>query len=70
VTIDAIDALDRPLSVQGHLDDDLLFSGNTTHTVVWSLTEWKWNGSSCWGDNQEFYPATTFRKIARGEITL
>lgn len=70
VSIDAVDERDRPLKVQGRLDDGLLFSGNTTHTVVWSLTEWQWNGSTCWGDNQEFYPAATFRKIARGEMTL
>ncbi|MBW2940146.1 hypothetical protein [Zhongshania aquimaris] len=69
VTIDAIDALGRRLHAEGQLDDGLLFSGNTTHTVVWSFTEWDWNERQCWGDNQEFYPAPTFRRMARGEIS-
>ncbi|MYM63276.1 hypothetical protein [Pseudomaricurvus sp. HS19] len=68
VTIDAIDALGRELHVQGQLDDGLLFSGNTTHTVVWSLTRWDWDGTACWGDNQEFYPVPVFRRMARGEV--
>ena len=69
VTIDAVDALGRPLRAEGRLDDGLLFSGNTTHTVVWSFTEWDWGGHKCWGDNQEFYPAPMFRRIARGKIS-
>ncbi len=69
VTIDAVDALGRPLHVEGKLDDGLLFSANTTHTVVWSFTEWDWQGRQCWGDNQEFYPAPTFRRMARGEVS-
>lgn len=69
VTIDAVDALGRRLHVEGQLDDGLLFSGNTTHTVVWSFTEWNWEGRTCWGDNQEFFPAPTFRRMARGEIS-
>lgn len=68
VTIEALDTLGRPLRVEGLVDEGLLFSGNTTHTVVWSLTEWHWDGHTCWGDNQEFYPAPTFRKMARGEV--
>ena len=67
VTLDATDALGRTLHAEGQLDDGLLFSGNTTHTVVWSFTEWNWEGRTCWGDNQEFYPAPTFRRMARGE---
>lgn len=69
VTIDAVDALGRKLSVAGQVDEGLLFSGNTTHTVVWSLTEWHWQGQTCWGDNQEFYPAPVFRRMARGEVS-
>lgn len=69
MTIDAVDTLGRLLHVEGQLDDGLLFSGNTTHTVVWSFTEWNWEGHKCWGDNQEFYPAPTFRRMARGEIS-
>jgi len=69
VTIDAVDALGRQLHVDGKIDDGLLFSGNTTHTVVWSFTEWDWHGHTCWGDTQEFYPARTFRRLARGEIS-
>lgn len=69
VTIEAVDALGRTLNVTGQLDEGLLFSGNTTHTVVWSLTEWDWQGDKAWGDNQEFYPAPTFRRMARGELS-
>jgi len=69
VTIDAVDALGRLLHVEGKIDDGLLFSGNTTHTVVWSFTEWDWHGRKCWGDTQEFYPAQTFRRMARSEIS-
>jgi hypothetical protein len=69
VTIEAVDALGRRLHVEGQLDEGLLFSGNTTHTVVWSFTQWDWDGQTCWGDNQEFYPASTFRRMARGEIS-
>jgi hypothetical protein len=69
VTIEATDTLGRQLRVEGKVDDGLLFSGNTTHTVVWSFTEWDWLGHTCWGDSQEFYPARTFRRMARGEIS-
>lgn len=69
VTIDALDTLGRSLHVDGEIDEGLLFSGNTTHTVVWSFTQWDWQGVTCWGDNQEFYPATTFRRMARGELS-
>ncbi|MFT3931276.1 MAG: hypothetical protein QM709_13360 [Spongiibacteraceae bacterium] len=69
VTIEAVDTLGRSLYVEGQLDEGLLFSGNTTHTVVWSFTEWNWAGRKGWGDNQEFYPAPTFRRMARGEIS-
>lgn len=68
VIIDAVDALGRSLHVEGRVDEGLLFSGNTTHTVVWSFTEWDWNGVTCFGDSQEFYPAPMFRRMARGEI--
>lgn len=69
VTLDAVDALGRTLRVEGKVDDGLLFGANSTHTVVWSFTEWEWQGRTCWGDNQEFYPAPTFRRIARGEVS-
>ena len=42
----------------------------TDHTVIWSLAEWDVEGKTFWGDNQEFYPAEMFRRIARREIKL
>ena len=69
VTLDALDTLGRSLHVEGEIDEGLLFSANTTHTVVWSLTEWNWQGVTCWGDNQEFYPAPMLRRMARGELS-
>jgi hypothetical protein len=52
------------------LEEGLVFTGYTDHTVVWSLIEWDRNGIVHWGDNQEFCSAVKFRKIARGEIAL
>lgn len=70
VTIEAVDTLGRELRVTGRLKKGLLFSGNSTHTVVWSQTDWQWNGEPCIGDNQEFYPAQMFRQIIRGEVSV
>lgn len=47
-----------------------LFTGYTDHTVVWSLDEQDWDGATNWGDNQEFSPSESFRRLARGEIPL
>jgi hypothetical protein len=57
------------LQAIGQLDDGLIFTGYTDHTVVWSLVEWDWDGVAHWGDNQEFCSAVRFRKLARGELS-
>lgn len=68
VLFEARDKLGRTISATGLVDEGLIHTGYTDHTVVWSLTEWDWEGVSHWGDNQEFCPAVHFRRIARGEI--
>jgi hypothetical protein len=70
VSFDAVDAMGRPVRASGQIDDGLVFTGYTDHTVVWSLMEWDWDGAAHWGDNQEFCPAARFRRIARGELAL
>ena len=70
VEFEATDKLGRTMRATGRLDDGLIFTGYTDHTVVWSLTEWDWNGVTHWGDNQEFCSAVRFRKIARKELAL
>lgn len=70
VVFEATDKLGRGISATGQIDDGLIFTGYTDHTVVWSLTEWDWGGVTHWGDNQEFCSAVRFRRIARGEFTL
>ena len=67
---EATDKLGRQLRAIATVDPGMVFTGYTDHTVVWSLTEWDWDGVTHWGDNQEFCPAETFRRIARGEIAL
>jgi len=67
VVFEGIDRLGRTLAVRGAIDEGLVFTGYTDHTVVWSLTEWDWDGQRCWGDNQEFCSALRFRRLARGE---
>lgn len=70
VEFEGTDSLGRSMRATGSIDPGLVFTGYTDHTVVWSLTEWDWNGATCWGDNQEFCPDDLFRRIARGEISL
>jgi hypothetical protein len=70
VLFEAIDQLGRTIAATGRLEEGLVFTGYTDHTVVWSLIEWDRNGIVHWGDNQEFCSAVKFRKIARGEIAL
>lgn len=70
VTFDATDMLGRTIHASGHIDDGLIFTGYTDHTVVWSLLRWDWNGVTHWGDNQEFCPSLRFRRLARGDIAL
>jgi hypothetical protein len=70
VAFEGTDTLGRTMRAEGRIDPGLVFTGYTDHTVVWSLTEWNWDGVTYWGDNQEFCPAETFRRIARGEIAL
>jgi hypothetical protein len=70
VEFEATDKLGRSLKATGRIDDGLIFTGYTDHTVVWSLLEWDWDGATHWGDNQEFCSAVRFRKIARGELML
>jgi hypothetical protein len=68
VLFEATDTLGRTMTATGRIDDGLIFTGYTDHTVVWSLTGWDWDGAELWGDNQEFCSATRFRKLARGEL--
>jgi len=70
VAFEATDKLGRTMRATGEIEDGLIFTGYTDHTVVWSLIKWEWNGVTHWGDNQEFCSAVRFRKIARGEIVL
>lgn len=70
VEYEATDKLGRTMRATGQLDEGLIFTGYTDHTVVWSLIKWEWNGSTHWGDNQEFCSAVRFRKIARKELAL
>ena len=67
---EAIDKLGRTIAATARIDDGLIFTGYTDHTVVWSLMEWDWDGVIHWGDNQEFCSAVNFRKMVRGEIPL
>jgi hypothetical protein len=70
VRFSGTDSLGRNIEAIGRIDPGLIFTGYTDHTVVWSLVEWKWDGQAGWGDNQEFCPDETFRRIARGEIDV
>jgi hypothetical protein len=70
VEFKATDKLGRSILATGRLDDGLIFTGYTDHTVLWSLIEWDWDGVTHWGDNQEFCSAVKFRKIARRELAL
>ena len=70
VRIDLIDKLGRTATITGRVEPGLIHTGYSTHTVVWSLTEWEWDGVTHWGEHQMFRSAEKFRKIARGEIPL
>lgn len=70
VAFEATDKLGRSIRATAVIDPGLVFTAYTDHTVIWSLTEWDVEGKPFWGDNQEFHPAETFRRIARGEIKL
>lgn len=70
VLFEAKDKLGRTIRAEGRIDPGLVFTAYTDHTVIWSLTEWDVGGKYFLGDNQEFYPSETFRRIARGEIAL
>ena len=74
VVFEAADKKGRTLIASGEIDDGLIFTGYTDHTVVWSLVKWEWAdvtpGVTHWGDNQEFCSAVKFRKTARGEIAF
>ena len=54
VRFEGTDTLGRSMEATGSIDPGLVFTGYTDHTVVWSPTEWLWNGATYWGDNQEF----------------
>ncbi|MBW8784036.1 MAG: hypothetical protein JF593_05265 [Novosphingobium sp.] len=64
----ATDTLGRTIEASARIDEGLIFTGYTDHTVVWSLTEWDCDGVTHWGDTQEFTSAVRFRRIARGEL--
>ncbi len=70
VMFEGTDKLGRTMRATGIVDPGLIFTGYTDHSVVWSLTEWDWEGVTHWGDNQEFSPAEPFRQMARGEVKL
>lgn len=70
VAFEGTDTLGRTMRATGTIDPGLIFTGYTDHSVVWSLVEWDWDGVTHWGDNQEFCPDETFRRIARGEIKV
>lgn len=65
---EATDKLGRTMRASAEIDEGLIFTGYTDHTVLWSLVKWDWDGVVHWGDNQEFCSTERFRKIARGEI--
>jgi hypothetical protein len=67
---EATDKLGRTMRATARVDDGLIFTGYTDHTVYWSLVEWDWDGVKHWGDNQEFSPLTRFRDIARKQLKL
>jgi hypothetical protein len=68
VLFEATDKLGRTIRATGQIDDGLIFTGYTDHTVYWSLVRWDWEGVEHWGDNQEFCSTVRFRRIARGEL--
>ena len=70
VAFEGADTLGRTMYATGTIDPGLVFTGYTDHSVVWSLVNWDWDGVIHWGDNQEFCPDETFRRIARGEISV
>jgi hypothetical protein len=70
VLLEATDKIGRTIRATGEIDEGLVFTGYTDHTVIWSLMRWNWDGVEHWGDNQEFCSAVRFRKIARGELQL
>jgi hypothetical protein len=70
VVFEATDTRGRTIRATGKIDPGLVFTGYTDHTVIWSLAEWDVAGETYWGDNQEFCPSETLRRIARGEIKL
>jgi len=70
VRVDAVDKLGRIMVLNGRVEPGLIHTGYTTHTVVWSQTEWEWDGVTHWGEHQMFRSAEKCRKIARGEIPL
>ena len=65
---EATDKLGRTMRATAEIDEGLIFTGYTDHTVLWSLVKWDWDGLTHWGDNQEFCSTERFRKIARGEL--
>lgn len=68
VLFEAVDRVGRSINATGRIDPGLVFTGYTDHTVIWSLLEWDVAGKPFWGDNQEFYSAKNFRRIARDEV--
>jgi hypothetical protein len=70
VVFEATDKLGRTMSATGLIQEGLIHTGYTDHTVVWSLTDWQWDGVTHWGEYQAFCPAVKFRKIARKELPL
>ncbi len=70
VVFEATDKLGRRIRADGFIEEGLIWTGYTDHTVVWSLVRWEWDGTTHWGDNQEFCSAVRFRRIARGDLVL
>jgi hypothetical protein len=67
VAFEGTDSLGRTMQITGRIDEGLIHTGYTTHTVIWTQTEWVWDGITHWGEHQEFCSAEKFRMIARGE---
>jgi hypothetical protein len=70
VSFEATDKLGRTIKATGRVEEGPIHTGYTTHTVIWTQTEWDWDGITHWGEHQEFCSAEKFRKIARGELPL
>lgn len=61
----AKDTLGRTLDVHGYLSSTLLFPGYPEIGISWSLLKVDYEGTTGWGDVQEFEPKEMFRRRLR-----